>query len=344
MLKKLLLILFSFIIGILAFWWTVSRIGFWKVERALINFPVTGLFFVFLVTFLIIVVNIYRMNFVIRAMGNNLSFRETIGIWFSGFAISFLTPISLLGGEFYQIYALRKIFKIPWAEGSASIFVNRVLDSLLFSIFLLFGIFVFFIYSPIFPAKKILMAGGGMTFILISLLVFFFLKSSKKESVVRWFIRFFGLKEEKFENSKGGKIVLESEDKVFSFFRERKDKVWKGIEISTIKYLLIFLRIMIIVYYFGGGWSIARSLSIYGFFNFCTLIPLPALLGSLELVEGAVFQGLGLSLEKGLAFSFLIRGVELIIVFIGLLFILKFSLEIIKIKIEEFFEKFNRKS
>ncbi len=343
MLKKVFATLLSFTIGILAFWWTISRTGFCKVEKALVAFPSLGLFFVFLVTFFIILVNIYRMSFVIRSMGKKLSFRETAGIWFSGFAISFLTPISLLGGEFYQIYALRKIFKIPWSNGAASIFVNRVLDSLLFSIFLLFGIFVFFIYSPIFPAKKILIAGGAMTLLLISLLIFFFLKSSKKESAVRWFIKFFGLKEEKFENSKGGKIVLESEDKVFSFFRERRNKVWKGIEISVIKYLLIFLRIMIIVYYFGGGWSIAKSLSVYGFFNFCTLIPLPALLGSLELVEGAVFKGIGLPLEAGLAFSFLIRGVELIIVFVGLMYIFRFSLQIIKIKIEEFFNKFSHK-
>jgi len=344
MLRKILLILLSFIIGILAFWWTVSRTGFWKVEKALAAFPSVGLFFVLLVTFFIILVNIYRMNFVIRTIGDNLSFRETAGIWFSGFAISFLTPISLLGGEFYQIYTLKRIFKVPWSRGAASIFINRVLDSLLFSIFLLAGIFVFFLCSPIFPAKKILLVGGGMTLLLISLLIFFFLKSSKKESVVRWFIKFFGLKEEKFENSKGGKIILESEDRIFSFFRERKDKVWKGIEISVIKYLLIFLRMMIILYYFGGGWSIVKSLSVYGFFNFCTLIPLPALLGSLELVEGAVFRGLGFPLETGFAFSFLIRGVELIIVFIGLAFILKFSLEIIKIKIEEIFNKFSHKS
>lgn len=343
MLKKVFPILLSFTIGILVFWWAVSRTGFGKVEKALTSFPSLGLFFVLLVTFFIILVNIYRMNFIIRAMGDNLSFRETAGIWFSGYAISFLTPISVFGGEFYQVYSLNKIFKIPWSRGAASIFVNRVLDSLLFFVFLLLGIFVFFLYSPIFPSKKILLVGGGMTLLLISLLIFFFLKSSKKESIVRWFIRRFGLKEEKFEKSKGGKIVLESEDKIFSFFREKRDKVWKGIEISAVKYLLFFLRVMIIIYYFGGGWSIVKSLSVYGFFNFCTLIPIPALLGSLELVEGEIFKGIGLPLESGFAFSFLIRGIELIIVFIGLIYIFKFSLQIIKIKIEEFFNKFNHK-
>ncbi len=340
--KKILIFIITFVIGLISLWWATSQVGFHEVGQAFAHFPTRGLFWVFLITFLIVLVNIFRLRFIMKKISCSLPFWKVGEIWLSGFTISFLTPISLLGGEFYMMYAIRKIFSIPWSKSIAAVFINRILDAVLFLTFLFLGMFIFFSSTTSLISKKILALGGGMIVLLVSFLALFFLKSSRKESVLAWFIKLFGFKKEKFENSMGGEVLFRSEKRIFDFLTENKKDFIKGLGLSLIKYSLIFLRVMVILYFFGFGFNIVNSASVYGFFNFCSIIPLPALLGSLEIVEGGVFKALGMGANFGIAFAFLIRGVELILVFIGLILILRFSVKVIKIRIDEFLDKISK--
>lgn len=331
--KKILLFLISLFIGLAVLGLVSSQVGIEKISQALSLFPNYGLALVILLAVLIALVGIWRWKFILKKQGYDLPFLKLGPIWTAGFAITFLTPIAILGGEVFMIYSLRKLFSISWEKSISSVFINRILDATIFFPLLLLGILIFPTLTGFLPVAKVLIVGGAMTALLGGLLAVFYFKSFKKESVLKWIFKFFGIKPKSLESNRKGRLMFDTEKEVIRFFGLREGSMWKGIGISVLKYSLFLVQFWFIIYFFGGGTSILRTISIYGFHNLACLVPIPAMLGSLEVAESLVFEGLGLGANLGVAFSFLVRGINLLICLVGFLFLIKFGAKIAKIKI-----------
>lgn len=331
--RKILLFLISLVVGLAVLGLVSSQIGIGKIGQALSLFPNQGLILIVGLVALIVLVGVWRWKFILKTQGYNLSFSKLGPIWTAGYAITYLTPIAILGGEVFMIYSLRKIFSLPWEKSISSVFINRILDATIFFPLLILGILIFPTLTGFLPVAKVLIIGGAMTALLGGLLAIFYFKSFKKESVLEWIFKFFGIKREGIEANRKGKLMFDTEEEVIHFFGLKKKVMWEGIGISVLKYGLIFIKFWLLIYFFGGGTSILRTISIYGFHNLACLVPIPAMLGSLEVAESLVFEGLGLGANLGVAFSFLLRGVNLLVCLIGLIFLVKFGAKIAKTKI-----------
>lgn len=336
--RKIVFFLVSLVVGLAIFGLVISRVGISEVIKAFSSFPLEGILMILFLSFLIAAVGIWRLKFILKIQGYNLSFWKVTEVWFGGFVISYFTPIAIFGGEVFMIYTLKKAFSVPWEKSSAAVFIHRVLDATIFFPLLIIGLFVFPFLAGTFPETKMIIAGSTVASIIIFLLAVFYIKTLKKESTLEWFLKLFGLSRKKLQNQKGGKLVLGAEKEIVSFFGLRKRQMWKGLAISLIKYFLLFIRCVVLLFFFGEGWHFLKTLSVYGFFNLAVLVPVPAMLGSLEVVESVVFSEIGMGANVGIAFSFVLRSMDILFAMVGFLILIKFGMKLIKIKIMEFLD------
>jgi glycosyltransferase 2 family protein len=337
--KKIFLFLLSLTIGIVVFGVVTSKVGLNDIAQAFTLFSIRGLVVILFLTLIIALTDVWKLKFILKSQGQNVSYSGVLEVWLTGFAISYLTPIAIWGGELFMIYTLKNKYKISWEESGAAVFIFRVIDATIFFPFLILGVILFPFLTNTFPVFGILISGAIVTGIFIVLLVNFYFKSFKNKSVLEGILKFFGKDKKKFEEGKGGKLMFGAEKEVIRFFGTRKKAMWMAIGNSLLKYTLIVIRAWLLLFFFKGGLNILKALSIYGFFNLSCLVPLPAQLGSLETAEAIVFNAFGLGANVGVAFSLVLRAMDSLVCLIGLLLILKVGIELIKKRIMVIIDK-----
>jgi len=337
--NKVIFFLASLTIGIMIFGLVTSKVGLGEITNAFFLFSLRGLMAVLILTFLIGLTDIWKLKFILKTQGQNLSCLKIAEVWLPGFAVSYLTPFAIWGGEFFMVYILRKKFEVAWEKGGASVFIFRVIDATIFFPFLIAGIFIFPALTGYFPTTKVLIVGGIITSIFVLLLLNFYIKSFKGKSVLEGFLKIFKKNRKKIEETKGGKIFFDGEKEVIKFFNPRKKEMWIAIANSVVKYLLILTRVWLLIFFFQGGVSVLKALTVYGFFNLSCLLPVPAQLGILEVSEAIVFQGFGLGANVGIAFALTLRAMDFLGCFMGILVTIKIGFGLIKRKIIEIIDK-----
>lgn len=149
--KKFLLFLTSFFIGLAVFILVIRKIGWRNIIQALSLFNSLGGVAILIVTCLIYLVSIWKWRFVFKTQGYNLPKFSLGKIWIAGFTIRYLTPIALVGGEAFRIYSIKKFFSIPWEKNIAATFIDKLLSLSIFSLILILGIFSFFLLADFPP-------------------------------------------------------------------------------------------------------------------------------------------------------------------------------------------------
>ena len=338
--KKIIIFLIAFSIGILIFGIVTSKIGFKEIIKAFSLFSWQGLIVILILTFLIVLVDTWRLRFILQSMGHRFSYLEAGKILLMGFAMTYLTHVAVWGGEFIMIYTLKNKYSLSWEKSAAAIFIFRAVDATIFFPFLVLGVFIFPLFTGIFPFSKILIYGTVITAIFIILIAYFYIKSFKKQSALAGILKFFGKDPKKIQESRNGKLVFEGEQEVLKFFSPKKKEMWIAIGNSVIKYLLSLIRVWLLIFFFKGGLDILKALSVYGFVNFSCLVPIPAQLGILEASEALVFKGFGLGANMGIAFSFVLRAMDSLVCLAGIIIIFKFGFDFAKKKLFEAIDKF----
>ena len=327
--KKILVFLFSFVIGLGLFFLVVEWVGWKEIKEILFAFSGWKGSVILGITLLIWLINIWKYKFIFKSQGYNFSVWSLGEILFASFAVAYLFPTAYFGGEAFKAYAIKKKFFLSWKISLAIIAIEKLLSASVIFLFLVAGAVSFLLLSNS-PLKNFgiiaLVLIGGLA---VGLTIFYF-RSFKKKSILKWFFRFFGVKSEK--NHLAGEI----EKEVFRFFDFRKKLMWKGLGISFLKYFLALVRCWFLILFLKGEINILIALAVLFFIYLAYVFPFPAKMGSLEAAQVFVFSSLGLGAAAGVTFSFILRGAEILIALFGLIFLIKLS---IKFFIEN---KFNR--
>lgn len=336
--KRILKFLLSLAIGLAVFLIVMHRVGLGNVKDALLLFfNFAGLSVVFL-TFLFVVVGVWKWRFILKTQGHTFSFKELAPLWLLDFSMSYLTPFVFFGGELFRMYfTKKKLPSLSWKKTMSSIAIDKLLDATVFFVFLIAG-FVAFAFYGRFPTSAWGITAGVFVGALLFLLLFFYFKRMRRESVVEWGLKLIGIKREKIEK-KNGKVVFQAEQEVFNFFSWKRKAFWQGLGLTFLRYILLLLRCLVLIFFLTGTLSVLKPLAVYGFANLMALTPLPATLGVLELGEGFAFSVLGLGFGKGTVFSMVWRGGDLLLALVGVVFLIKFGANLAGTKILKFFEK-----
>jgi len=308
--KKFLFFLISLSIGVILLISIGKIIGWHEIKNALLVFTGWQGLAIFSLTVLIALMGIWEWKIILRSEDINISFRDLLRPYLAGFSIMYLASILIIGREAFRSYILKRKYCVSWSKGIASTIIDRILDFTTELIFILFGI-IFFLLLVGFPPKNLGIIFGSMFLISVGGISFSYFKILKKESIAKFFIKIF------IPKYRNNNAPLQTEEEIFDFFRIKNKYMWLGFGLTFLEKVVKLLRAWLLVLFLGKNINFLAAVSILGFSYLAMMIPIPANLGSHEVVQVFVFNSLGLGAGVGAAFTMIIRGAELIIALFG---------------------------
>ena len=336
--SNLIKFLIGLAIGVAIFWFIVDKVGWNVVSQAFILFiSLKGLAIIFL-TFIISYLAVLRWQLILRSQGEDFQLTSLTKIWLVGYTISYLTPNAFLGGEIFRIYLSNKKLDLDYKKGTASVIIDKILDGTFFLLFAIVGV-VAFVFNGNALTNKLAWPIVIIIWLLGGLLLLFYFKALNKESIMEWFLKIFGLKKRKIKQSKNGKVIFDTEKEIIRFFSPKKKAFWESITISFVRYLLYFLRTVMIIFFLRRWIAPSSALAIHGFDSLSLMLPLPAGLGGLEAASAFVFKSLGFYLSQGIVLALIWRSADLVICLFGIIFIVKYGMDLAQMKVLNFVDK-----
>jgi len=332
--SRLLKFFVSLFIGLVVFALVIWRVGLASLGQALsLFFGFEGLLAIFFGA-LFVILGIIKWRLILKSEGYQFSFCCLSPLWLIGFALSYLTPFAVFGGEVFRIYFTKKhLPQIPPEKNMASVAVDRILDATVFLGFLIIGVLVFSLYGKL-PGSFLGLGSFLITATLFFFLVVFYFKQARRESILDWLFKVFSTRKVRAKNGKTAESIYQAEREVFQFFSVKNKALWQSIGLSILRYSMLSLRCLFLIFFFTGKFSFLKALAVQGFANLAALTPFPATLGALEVSEGFAFKVLGLGFGNGAVFSMLWRGADLVIVLFALLLFVKLSIVLISKKLK----------
>ena len=322
--KKTLALTISFFIGLGILFWIVRIVGLKEIKEVLINFASIKGVIILALTFFIWIAGAGKWHFVLRALGCRVPLKNLVAVVIAAFSISYIfSPAAFLGNLGFRVYATKKKFPVPWHKNVSSVAIGEVLDIIVLFFFLILGSIVF-IFSASSPFGFFKITVAAIMASLVAVLSFFFFWTYQKKSLLNWFLKL--LKIEKQDN----KTIWDIEKCMTSFLNCKKTLFWKGLGLSFLKYLSIFFRIALVIYFLGGGFNLLIALAVMFILYLSYLFPVPASLGALEAGQVFAFRALGKGAAAGLGFGFVIRGADTILTLVGIVFLWRIGLNLFK--------------
>ena len=315
--KQKILLFLSLIFGLGIFIWFGKIVGWDEIRESFSVFNIYQAIFILFLSFIIIFIGNWRWKEILNDSGENVPFWFLLKIYLGGYAMMYLLPIIVWGGEGYRVYRLSRDRELSWQRSFSSVFIERILEWTANIIVILLGV-AFFLFHFYLPSKEIAIIFGASLFIFISFIGYFYFKAIGKKSIIRQVCNIFSKKEIKDGNS-----FLAVEEDVFNYFDLRNRAFYKGMGISFLRAFAMQARAWILIFFLGSITGFLPSLSILGFTYLSSMIPIPTALGSHEALQYFAFGSLGISVSIVTAFTMIIRGAEIIISSIGIIFIIK---------------------
>lgn len=327
--KKTLLVLASLLLGVLLFVFAFQHVGWREIQSALLLFPWQAVALIFLINFLaVFLVGSYRWWLILRAQGCSAGYLKVVKIKLAGFSLSYVTPSAFLLNEPVRAYMIKEEAKCGWDKSFASVIVDQ---TVLYASLLLAMIAGF-----AFLAQRFTLSSGiyyGFLALLIASLGMFYLffrKIVRKEAGEQGFFTYLI---HKIRLDRLGWVrhhlgAVESTEQVMTdFFRHEKKSSAAVIALGLLEALLDVSVVYFVCFYLGHPTSVFETVGIFSFVTFASLIPIPAALGSFEVMLTLIFQLFGFGKENGLAFSLIYRFVNVAFCGIGLGAFLHFMLQ-----------------
>ncbi len=320
--RKFFLFLISLLIGSAIFVLIIKNIGWEKIELVFRVFSVKSGIVIFLLTILAVLVRAWRWKTILKSQGFNIPVFKVLEYYLSGNAITFFLPMVIFGGEIFRGYDLKEKYNMPWPKSIASVVIDRILELTIYTVAIILGLVFFIVYANALSNKMEIVISLAV-FIIILFFSFFYFKSFKKESIVNFFLKKFKLK-----NYNGVDTAIEVEREIFKYFRPGKEAMWRGFGLSFLSESILLVRTFFLLLFLGKNIGILLAISIVAFSSLAVTLPIPAALGSHEAVQSFVFTALGLGASRGAAYVLVVRGAELAVALIGLIFFFRFGVQI----------------
>ncbi len=326
------------ILGLLAGGLVFNFTGWEGIKEAVIlTFSLRG-FAVVAVSGIIFVSAVWKWKFILKKMTGKRKFKGISRISISGFSITYLlTPIAIVGGEPLRAWLAKKEYGIGWEKSVASVIVERLFDWTIYVITTIGGLALFFFRYQLF-SRKISFISLIFFFFLLFLLFLFYFKNLRQKSFLKFFVKKFLGKQKENEH-----IIVKIEKEITMFMSPAKKIFWQGMGMALVKYILIFGRISLLVFFLTKSSSLFDSFIVYAVTNLAMIAPTPATLGSMEIAGVLSFSALSFNVSSGAVLAIALRNAEIFLSLFGLFFLIKFLSSATEKKILGFMQKINNK-
>jgi len=114
--KQALLLIFSFLLGLAIFVWLGGVIGWKEVLNIFSAFTGWQGLVIIGLSFLIAVIGNWRWKEILKESQIEVPFYQLFKIYLGGYAMMYLFPILLWGGEAFRVYGLGKEKNLSWKK------------------------------------------------------------------------------------------------------------------------------------------------------------------------------------------------------------------------------------
>lgn len=313
----------SLLLGFVILGIVISSIGVGEIARIFLQFSPWGIIPLVVLTFLSHIVSAMKWQYILASLGIRASLMPLLKMWLAGYAISYITPFVYIGGDFFRSNMLRERYGVSWPRALSSVFIDKILEAAIWISVILMGAAVFVYQSGISSVSDYLGAALVAVIVFGVFLAVVYIFVFQRKSLVRVLF----LKPFKFENSTVDKFLTDIEKDFFDFFSFANKKYILGAaKIAILKYVILWVRNVFLIFYLIKVFSLSASLMALGFSYISYLAPIPAAIGVQEGLLSLVFSQVGFGTSMGAVFSLLFRGAESIMVALGIFFLFRWGL------------------
>lgn len=285
-----------------------------------------------IVIFLLFVFITYRWRYLLKVHSKKkitISFFCFLKYRIISYAISYITPFALTGGEPVRAWLVRK--EIPLPKALSATIIDKLLDIILNIAIIIFAFFAILIkfsfigYSFIIVSLVLGIIG---TFLVLFLILRFTAGKTALLPIAR-IVRFHKIRSLK----KYIDLLKKIEVELIEFFTKKKKTLIVSFIYTMIAAILMYFEYLTLLYsmhIFNVSFFIPIILLTVIGFSF--IIPVPAGVGSMELFIMSLFMALSLDPGKGLALALIVRLKDIVITIIGILLLLKTDFDFNKFK------------
>jgi uncharacterized protein (TIRG00374 family) len=322
--KKIFLFLVSLVIGIFLFFWVLKTTSWQEIINSLNIFSGRYGLAVIILTFLMAVIGTFKWQEILKGCQAKISFWRLFLPYLAGYALMFLAPVLLWGGEILRGYLLKNKNQVSWSKGMASIIIDRIFEWTANLTFIVLGL-IFFLSKIYMIPRNLELLFGALFLFFVAVIVYFYLKAFRKQSIIESIADWFGLKQIEEKST-----LLVTEKEIFNFFDVKNKTMWSALFLSFFRAIIMLARVWLIIFFLGKSIGLPPVFSILGFNYLAVMIPIPAALGSHEAIQALAFSQLGLGAGNATAYTMIVRGAETIISLAGVIVLFRFGIEIVK--------------
>ena len=308
------------VLGVLLFSFFVYKLGIEAVEliKSQINFYYFILFII--IIFLSFIPYTYRLKVILKAYGYTIPIFKLVKQTIAGFAVSYITPVSRLGGEPLRIYLLKKECGVDYKVGTTGVILDKFIEILGSASYGIIGL-VLLIYTIPTPLIFKIIFGSCVVLSLIVLGAFYYCSVHQYKSLSA-LLRLIKL-DKKYK--KFNKALIDIESHLSDFFINHKKSFCLSFMFYIISGMMFILEFKFLLLSIGINVSILSLILIINIWGLINFIPVPGGLGFLEASQSGIFYLLVGDGTVGLSMSLLLRVGYLMVVCLGFIFIFYFG-------------------
>jgi len=315
--KKKIFFAVSFIVGIVLFIGVISGIGLDNIVGIFHSFSTNYILLFLVASISILLGKTYKWQIILRSHGESIGFFRLMMCKLSGIAISFITPIAMMGGGFAMGYLLTKE-KVKSPIAISSVVLDKSFELIMSLLFTVFGVIIILTSSAIKGNTLLLL--GIMPIIFFLMIFFMYDRIRKKKGIFTSLFKTLKIDKVKWLK-KYNKVIRKSEKNVVLFLKENKKESIKALIVTALSWGLMLLEYKFALLAIGLDVNWAVIFATIAVVGLTYSVPIPAALGVLEGGQASLFSAIGLGAGAGVALSLVIRIRDILWTLIGLIYL-----------------------
>jgi hypothetical protein len=266
-----------------------------------------------LVNVLIYALITLRWWIIVRAESKSLPYLPLVAVRLAVFGVSYFTLGPQVGGEPLQVLYLQRKYGITYTRATASVLMDKLLEFLANFFLLAVGL------TSVLQAG-IISTNGGSSLLSLSGLIILCVWPPIHIILMMRGIYPVSIVLRKITHNKFARFVFASERMAGNFCRRHLGSLLSAIMVSILAAVGMVSEFFFITKFLHIELSISQTIAAWTAGWLAFLVPLPGGLGALEASQVFALGAFGISAASAISVTFLIRGRDLLIGGLGLLF------------------------
>ena len=254
-----------------------------------------------------------RWWIIVRAEAKAVPYFPLLAVRVAVFGISYFTLGPQVGGEPLQVLYLQRNYGLTYTRATASVLMDKLLEFLANFFLLAVGLLAIF-------QAGIVSRNGSSSFVSLSGLVILFLWPPVHIILMMRGFYPISLILRKISNNKFARFIFASERMAGTFCQRHFYALLASIGVSLLAAIGMLSEYFLVILFLHIDLTFSQTIAAWTAGWLAFLVPLPGGLGALEASQVFALGAFGISAASAISVTFLIRGRDLLIGGLGLLF------------------------